>query len=221
MLYEHCTHGRHRPLARPSRRLRARSPGASPATNADGPKPGCAGWRSRLAATPPRPAESESALAPAFPLAQPPASARWSLAASGWRPWAHSRLTRALPVEFGGAVRRGSRAEGGRRRSTCLWSWWRSATTAAARRSPCAASFATRQRSASRSGLSPRSCSSTTTSAAWSPAAALPWHRRRCCPGRRRTFVVVVSDADRVERYRVSFRTADNVIPHVDRRAGA
>lgn len=40
-------------------------------------------------------------------------------------------------------------------------------------------------------------------------------------PGEERTFVVVVSDAARVERYRVSFRTGDNVIPHVDRRAGA
>jgi hypothetical protein len=40
-------------------------------------------------------------------------------------------------------------------------------------------------------------------------------------PGEERTFVVVVSDAARVERYRVSFRTGDNVIPHVDRRADA
>ncbi len=39
-------------------------------------------------------------------------------------------------------------------------------------------------------------------------------------PGRESTFVVVVPNADRVERYRVSFRSADNVIPHLDRRAG-
>ena len=39
-------------------------------------------------------------------------------------------------------------------------------------------------------------------------------------PGAESTFVIVVPNADRVERYRVSFRSADNVIPHLDRRAG-
>ncbi len=39
-------------------------------------------------------------------------------------------------------------------------------------------------------------------------------------PGAESTFVIVVPNADRVERYRVSFRSADNVIPHMDRRAG-
>lgn len=40
-------------------------------------------------------------------------------------------------------------------------------------------------------------------------------------PGEESTFVVAVPDAVRVERYRVSFRAADAVVPHVDRRAGA
>ena len=42
--------------------------------------------------------------------------------------------------------------------------------------------------------------------------------------GEESLFVIVVPDAPQVERYRVSFRAADaadNVIPHVDRRAGA
>lgn len=40
-------------------------------------------------------------------------------------------------------------------------------------------------------------------------------------PGEESTFVVAVPDAVRVERYRVSFRAADAVVPHLDRRAGA
>lgn len=40
-------------------------------------------------------------------------------------------------------------------------------------------------------------------------------------PGEESTFVVAVPDAARVARYRVSFRAADAVVPHVDRRAGA
>ena len=40
-------------------------------------------------------------------------------------------------------------------------------------------------------------------------------------PGEESTFVVALPDAARVARYRVSFRAADAVVPHVDRRAGA
>jgi hypothetical protein len=38
-------------------------------------------------------------------------------------------------------------------------------------------------------------------------------------PGGETTFVVTVSGAPEVERYRVSFRTEDDVVPHVDRRS--
>jgi hypothetical protein len=37
-------------------------------------------------------------------------------------------------------------------------------------------------------------------------------------PGGESTFVVTVRDAGDVARYRVSFRTDDRVVPHVDRR---
>jgi hypothetical protein len=37
-------------------------------------------------------------------------------------------------------------------------------------------------------------------------------------PGRESTFIVTVPDAGAVGRYRVSFRTDDRVVPHVDRR---
>jgi hypothetical protein len=37
-------------------------------------------------------------------------------------------------------------------------------------------------------------------------------------PGGESTFVVVVPDAARVGRYRVSFRSGDRIVPHVDRR---
>jgi len=40
-------------------------------------------------------------------------------------------------------------------------------------------------------------------------------------PGGESTFVVVVPGASDVGRYRVSFRTEDRVVPHVDRRDGA
>ena len=39
-------------------------------------------------------------------------------------------------------------------------------------------------------------------------------------PGEESTFVVAVPDSVRIERYRLSFRAADAVIPHVDRRTG-
>lgn len=38
-------------------------------------------------------------------------------------------------------------------------------------------------------------------------------------PGTETPFVVTVSGADAVERYRVSFRTGDHLVPHLDRRA--
>jgi len=40
-------------------------------------------------------------------------------------------------------------------------------------------------------------------------------------PGTESTFVVTVPGAGAVERYRVSFRTDDRIVPHVDRRAQA
>jgi hypothetical protein len=39
-------------------------------------------------------------------------------------------------------------------------------------------------------------------------------------PGVESTFAVTVAGADDVGRYRVSFRTDDRVVPHVDRRSG-
>jgi hypothetical protein len=39
-------------------------------------------------------------------------------------------------------------------------------------------------------------------------------------PGAERTFVITVPTADEVARYRVSFRSDDTVVPHVDRRQG-
>jgi hypothetical protein len=41
----------------------------------------------------------------------------------------------------------------------------------------------------------------------------------RLRPGGESTFVVTVSGAAAVDRYRVSFRTDDRIVPHVDRRA--
>jgi hypothetical protein len=38
-------------------------------------------------------------------------------------------------------------------------------------------------------------------------------------PGGETTFVVTVSGAPEVERYRVSFRTEQAVVPHIDRRS--
>jgi hypothetical protein len=43
---------------------------------------------------------------------------------------------------------------------------------------------------------------------------------RVTAPGAERTFVVTVPASDEVGRYRVSFRSDDQVIPHVDRRSG-
>ena len=40
-------------------------------------------------------------------------------------------------------------------------------------------------------------------------------------PGAESTFVVTVPDAGAVDRYRVSFRTDDRIVPHVDRRTQA
>jgi hypothetical protein len=37
-------------------------------------------------------------------------------------------------------------------------------------------------------------------------------------PGAETPFVVTLPDADSVDRYRVSFRTDDRIVPHVDRR---
>jgi hypothetical protein len=37
-------------------------------------------------------------------------------------------------------------------------------------------------------------------------------------PGAEAPFVVALPDADSVDRYRVSFRTDDHIVPHVDRR---
>jgi predicted permease len=37
-------------------------------------------------------------------------------------------------------------------------------------------------------------------------------------PGAETPFVVMLPDADSVDRYRVSFRTGDHIVPHVDRR---
>jgi hypothetical protein len=37
-------------------------------------------------------------------------------------------------------------------------------------------------------------------------------------PGAETPFVVTLSDADTVDRFRVSFRTDDRVVPHIDRR---
>jgi hypothetical protein len=37
-------------------------------------------------------------------------------------------------------------------------------------------------------------------------------------PGAETLFVVTLPDADSVDRYRVSFRTGDHIVPHVDRR---
>jgi hypothetical protein len=38
-------------------------------------------------------------------------------------------------------------------------------------------------------------------------------------PGAETAFVVTLPDAESVDRYRVSFRTEDRIVPHVDRRA--
>jgi len=42
---------------------------------------------------------------------------------------------------------------------------------------------------------------------------------RALAPGADTAFVVALPDADSVDRYRVSFRTEDRIVPHIDRRA--